>query len=143
MAIFNTAAKLALKPVPRLISPKGHAIIDYMTIGSFFMSAAWFWSRSKRAALAAAICGGAELAITLLTDYPGGMKKAIPFRIHGDIDLGLASMTAAMPEFLAFEDHDEKRFFLAQGAMITAVRQLTKFSRPSVAERRRRTTKAA
>jgi hypothetical protein len=143
MAIFNTAAKLALKPVPRFISPKGHAIIDYMTIGSFFMSAAWFWSRSKRAALAAAICGGADLAISLLTDYPGGMKKAIPFRIHGDIDLGLATMTAAMPEFLAFEDDHEKKFFLAQGAMITAVRELTKFSKPSFADRTRRTTKAA
>src|ERR1700736_4768585 len=143
MAIFNTAAKLALKPVPRFISPKGHAIIDYMTIGSFFMSAAWFWSRSKRAALAAAICGGADLAISLITDYPGGVKKAIPFRIHGDIDLGLATMTAAMPEFLAFEDDHEKKFFLAQGAMITAVRELTKFSRPSLAERTRRTTKAA
>jgi hypothetical protein len=143
MAIFNTAAKLALKPVPRFISPKGHAIIDYMTIGSFFMSAAWFWSRSKRAALAAAICGGADLAISLLTDYPGGMKKAIPFRIHGDIDLGLATMTAAMPEFLAFEDDHEKKFFPAQGAMITAVRELTKFSKPSFADRTRRTTKAA
>jgi hypothetical protein len=143
MAIFNTAAKLALKPVPRFISPKGHAIIDYMTIGSFFMSAAWFWSRSKRAALAAAICGGAELAISLLTDYPGGMKKAIPFRIHGDIDLGLASMTAVMPEFLAFEDDHERKFFLAQGAMITAVRELTKFSGPRSAERTRRTIKAA
>ncbi|MCU1272036.1 MAG: hypothetical protein JWN74_3330 [Acidobacteriaceae bacterium] len=143
MAILNTAARLVLKPVPRFISPKGHAIIDYMTIGSFFMSAAWFWSRSKRAALAAAICGGAELAISLITDYPGGMKKAIAFRIHGDIDLGLATMTAAMPEFLAFEDDHEKKFFLAQGAMITAVRELTKFSRPSLAERTRRTTKAA
>jgi hypothetical protein len=32
-----------------------------------------------------------------------------------------------MPEFLAFKDEDEKKFFLAEGAMITAVSELTRF----------------
>ena len=127
MAIFNTAAKWALKPLPRFISPKAHAFVDYVSVGSFFMSAAWFWSHNKRAALASAICGGTQLALSLLTDYPGGTNKAISFRMHGEIDLGLATMSAAMPEFFDFENEHEKKFFLVQGAVITAVRELTEF----------------
>src|SRR5437764_15412704 len=106
MPILNTATKLAVKPVPKIISPKAHAVIDYISVGSFLVSAMWFWNRSKRAAVAALICGGAELAVALLTNYPGGVKKAISFHTHGEVDLGLAAMTATMPEFLAFKDED-------------------------------------
>jgi hypothetical protein len=110
-----------------MISPKAHAILDYMTAGSLLVTAAWFWSRSKRAAIGALVSGAAELAVSLLTNYPGGVKKVINFRTHRDIDFGLAAMTATMPEFLAFKDEDEKKFFLAEGAMITAVSELTRF----------------
>ena len=127
MPILNSAVQIAAKPFPRAISPKAHAIIEYVTVGSFLMTAAWFWRRSKRAALAALISGGAELAVSLLTNYPGGVKKAINFRTHRDIDFGLGAMTATMPEFLAFKDENERKFFLAQGAMITAISELTRF----------------
>jgi hypothetical protein len=136
MPILNTATKALVKPVPKFLSSKAHAVIDYITFGAFLRSAAWFWPRNKRAALAALICGGAELALGLLTNYPGGVKKAISFHTHGRIDLGLAAMAATMPEFLAFKDDNERKLFLAQGAIITAVRELTKFpEKPSFAER--------
>jgi hypothetical protein len=125
MPILNTAAKIAAKPFPRAISPKAHAIIDYMNVGAFFMTAAWFWGRSKRAAIGALISGAGALTVNLLTNYPGGMKKVINFRTHRDIDFGLAAMTATMPEFLAFKDDDERKFFLAQGVLISAVSELT------------------
>jgi len=144
MPILNTATKVLVKPVPKFLSAKAHAVIDYMTVGSFLMSAAWLWPRNKRAALAALICGGAELALAVLTNYPGGMKKAISFHTHGEIDLGLAAMVATMPEFLAFKDDNEKKLFLAQGAIITAVRELTEFpEKPSFAERVAKRRKAA
>jgi len=53
-------------------------------------------------------------------------------------------MTATMPEFLAFKDNDERKLFLAQGAMITAVRELTQFpDKQSFAERTIERTRAA
>src|SRR5437763_16544008 len=102
MPILNSAVQIAAKPFPRAISPKAHAIIDYVTVGSFLMTAAWFWRRSKHAALAALFSGGAELAVSLLTNYAGGVKEAINFRTRRDIDLGLGAMTDTRPEFLAF-----------------------------------------
>ncbi|HZQ24323.1 MAG TPA: hypothetical protein VFA89_16155 [Terriglobales bacterium] len=127
MPLANTVTNLATKPLPNIISPKTHAIIDFVTIGSFFLMAATFWRRSKRAAISALICGGAELAVSLLTDYPGGVAPTIDFATHGKIDSGLAAMTATMPEFLAFPDEGERFFFLMQGSVITAVTGLTDF----------------
>lgn len=126
MPILNSIAHLAAKPLPKTISPRAHAIFDYITVGSFLISAAWFWRRNKRASIAALICGGAELILNVLTNYPGGLKKAIPFSTHRKMDVGLAAMIATMPELLAFQDEDEKRYFLFQGATTTLVGQLTR-----------------
>ncbi len=125
MPVLNSVAKLAARPFPKAITPKAHAIIDYATAGSFFLSAGLFWRHHKRAAIAALIAGGAELVVNLLTDYPGGVKRIINFRNHRDIDFGLAAMAATMPEFLGFSDDRQRALFLAKGAMITGVAQLT------------------
>lgn len=144
MPMLNSVAKIALKPVPRTLSPKGHSIVDLVTAGSFFASAAWFWQRNKRASIAALICGTTELAVSLLTDYPGGVKKVIPFRARRDIDLGLAAMTATMPEFMAFEQEPERKFFVTQGVLMTAVTELTRFPEGTQgAEKWRKHRKAA
>jgi Na+/proline symporter len=127
MPILNSAVQLATRPFPRAISPKTHAIIDYATAASFFVTAGLFWRRNKRAALGALIAGGAQVAVNLLTNYPGGLKKVINFQTHREIDLGLGAMTATLPEFLAFKEEGERKFFLAEGAVITAISQLSRF----------------
>jgi hypothetical protein len=144
MPILTRATHVLTKRMPKIISPKAHAVVDYVTAGAFLLTGAFYWSRNKRAALGAFVCGGAELATSLLTDYPGGVKKVISFRNHGRIDLGLAAMTATMPEFMGFRHDREKSFFLAQAALITAVTDLTDFGQISRARSpRRKKTKAA
>jgi hypothetical protein len=127
MPILNFLTKGALKPVPRMLPPQAHMVVDYVMVGSFLASAAWFWRRNKRAALASAICAGAELAVSALTDYSGRFRKPISFRAHHDMELGLAALTATMPEFLAFKDSSERKFFLAQGVLLTGIAELTQF----------------
>lgn len=127
MPVLNTLVKVATRPLPRMISPKAHAILDYAIAGSFFTAAALFWRRNKRAALASLVCGGARVAVSLLTDYPGGARRTIRFHARRDIDLGLAAMTASMPEFLSFQDEPQKNFFVAQGVLTTAANELTQF----------------
>lgn len=124
-----------------MFSPRAHAVLDYITVGTFLIGAGLFWQRNRRAALAALICGGSELGVSLLTDYPGGITKRITFEKHSKIDLGLAAMTATMPQFLAFKDDTERKFFLAQGMVITAVTELTEF--PNKARRAENRSKAA
>jgi len=127
MAMFNNLVKMAVKPLPDVISPNGHALIDYMIAGAFFAMAGLSWRRNKRAAVASLLCGGAQLAVSMLTDYPGGVRRSIKFSTRRKLDLGLAAMTAAMPEFLNFEDEPQRKFFTAQGIIITAANELTKF----------------
>ncbi len=131
MPISNSIAKLVVKPVPKIISPKAHEAFDYVTLGSFLMGAVWFWPRNRRATIAALICGGAEFALCLLTDYKGDLKNEISLQAHREIDLGLAALTATMPKLFSLSD-DEKKFFLAQGAIITVNRELTKSQRVSL-----------
>jgi hypothetical protein len=127
MPAINSLARVVAKPVPRMISPRVQAILDYLLVGSFFGTASWFWRRNKRAALAALLCGSAKLAVTMLTDNPGGVRKVIRPHARREIDLGLAAMVATMPEFLAFKDEPEKKFFLVQGALITVGSELTQY----------------
>lgn len=136
MPILNTITKKVTKPMPKLLSPKAHAIVDYIVAGSFLALGALFWRQSKRAALGAFICGGSELALNLLTDYPGGAKKIISFPLHRDLDLGLAGMTALMPDFMRIEDGGKKAAFLMQGAGITAATNLTEFRKRRRAEKK-------
>lgn len=125
MALINSVARIATQHMPKAVTPKAHAIFDYLAVGAFLITGAIYWRRHKRAALSAFFCGGAELALNLLTDYPGGVTDAVSFPTHLKIDLGLAAMSAAMPEFMGFEDDREKRFFLAQSAGITVATNLT------------------
>ena len=116
-----------LLPKIDLIACQPPIVKDSHHRGLVFMTAAEFWGQGKRAALASLISGAAELAVTLLTGYSRGMKKIINFPTHREIDLGFGAMTATMPEFLAFKDEDDRKFFLAQGAIITALNGLTRF----------------
>jgi hypothetical protein len=128
MPVLNNLTKVVAKPIPRMVSPKAHAIIDYASAGIFLGSAAWFWRRNRRAALASLLCGGAELGLMLLTDYPGGMKKILSFETHREVDYGLAAMAASAPETMAFKDTGERKFFRAQGALLTLLGELTQSS---------------
>jgi len=142
MPTLNSLAKMIAKPIPRMVTPKAHAVIDYASVGLFLGGAAWFWRRNRRAAVASLICGGAELSTMLLTDYPGGVKKLISFRAHREVDYGLAAMVATMPGSLALKRRDEKKFFRVQGALITLLGELTQ-SRAVPAPARRVRARAA
>ena len=141
MPMVNNLVKMAAKPLPNVISPKGHAVIDYMIAGAFFATAGLFWRQNKRAAVASLLCGGAQLAVSMLTDYPGGVRRSIKFQTRRKLDLGLAAMAAAMPEFLNFEDEPQQKFFTAQGVLLTVANELTDF--PDTDERTKERRRAA
>ena len=128
MPVLNNIAGAVSSRMPKALSPKAHAIADYIVVGSLLLAGALFWRKNKRAAMSALICGGAELALNLLTDYPGGIRKVIHPRTHERIDLGLAAMTAAMPEFMEFDDDKKRHFFLLQSGAVTVLANLTEFN---------------
>lgn len=128
MPILDQATKFATNKMPKVISPKAHAIIDYAMAASFLGMAAFFWKRNKRAAIGALVCGAAETITSLCTDYPGGAVDQISYVTHGSIDFGLSGMVASLPDMLRFSDEPESRFFRIQGIAKAAISGLTDFT---------------
>lgn len=125
MAMLNSVARAVTKPLPRVISPRSHSVLDYVTAGIFLASAGFFWRRNRRAAVASLVSGTAVAALSALTAYPGGDDGVFDLEKHRDIEVGLAAMVAAMPEFFSFADEPEKNFFLVQGVLMTCISELT------------------
>lgn len=138
MAMFNNLVKMAVKPFPRMVSPNRRALVDIMIASAFLATAGLFWRQNRRAAAASLLCGSAQLGVSLLTDYAGWDRKPIKLSARRNLDLRLAAMTAAMPEFLHFRREPERKFFIAQGMLMTLANELTRFPKMSEDERGKR-----
>jgi hypothetical protein len=90
--------------LPKVISPETHGIIDYCHAAFFATMAMVLWNKNRRAAAACAATSGLVLGQSLLTDYKWGVKKTIPFSVHGQMDGGFAALSLAIPKMFGFED---------------------------------------
>lgn len=125
MTILQKGVAAASDHLPKVMSPRTHAIADIAIIGSFATMGALFWKKHRRAAVASLVCAGCAAANTLLTDFPGGVTGALSFRTHSRIEAMLASSAAALPGFLAFEEHIPGKFFRAVALGITVISAVT------------------
>ena len=58
-------------PLPKVISPRKHALLDALTIGTFLALGGIWWRRKRRPAVAALVNGLFVLGYTSLTDFDG------------------------------------------------------------------------
>jgi len=107
--------------VPKVIDASTHAVIDYVTAASFFGLGAYLRHHHARASAFAYANGTAVLGLAMLTDYPGGVFRAVSFRTHGWVDMVLAGMTAAGPALLGFANEPIAQVFHGQAAFETGV----------------------
>ncbi len=128
MPLLQSGVSAVVDRMPKMIAPKTHAILDYAIAATFFAAGALFWRRHHRAALGSFLCGAAVTANSLLTNYPGGVWKALDFDTHGKIDAGLAGICSTVPSAMFFRKDSESSFFLAAGIAETALTALTDFS---------------
>jgi hypothetical protein len=138
MPVLQKGVAALSNKMPKVISPKAHAIADYATIGTFALLAGLFWGRHKRAAISAIICAGAELTTVLLTDFPGGVARVISLPTHVKMDFGLAAAASAMPTFMGFDDDAEAKWFRVLGLNVTTVAAMTDTGELRREHRRRR-----
>jgi hypothetical protein len=131
MPISTKLAELATKPLPKVISPAMHAVIDWGAVAGFFTAGALLWRKNKRAALASYLCADLIGSLIFLTDCPGGVWKKISFETHGKVDPGVSALVASMPNLLGFSDEREAKLFQGIGVGLAAVRSLTDFEEGS------------
>jgi hypothetical protein len=83
---------------------------------------------NRPAALAALITGSFVLVESLMTDYPLGVFRVLPFRTHGRMDAGFAASSPVMPRVFGFSGTPAARVFQGNGIVEAAVVGLTDFS---------------
>jgi len=112
----------AFRDVPKLVSPKVHAWLDFAVTTYFLGLGVWCAMRGKgRAATAAFINGGMVAGVSMFTDYEGDGSKPISFKMHGTLDAVQATTAALAPALHGFAGKPEAKFFYGQAANEVAV----------------------
>lgn len=128
MPVSQMVANAGKDYLPKVISPRVHAIIDYAVAGSFLLMGGLFWKNNKRASVGAFMIGSTLVAQSLCTDYPGGVAHLISFQTHGKLDTGMAGLMASLPDLLGFKGEPEAKHFRTQGFAEAVIVGLTDWS---------------
>lgn len=123
-------ALLHSQRVPRVIDRRTHAVLDYLTTGYFLCLAGYFWGRHPRASATAMVNAIMVLETAMFTDYPGALKRVIPFETHGKIDVVQAVLAAGMPALLGFGRDPEAAPFQLQAVNEMGVVSATDWESP-------------
>ena len=106
----------------RFVSPRVHGVLDYLFGVLFLFAPFWFNFASQVAKVSSMVFGAALLLISLLTRYPLGLVRVVPFPVHGGVELVAALALIALPWIGGFEAAMTSRnFFVATGIVLFAL----------------------
>jgi hypothetical protein len=102
------------------ISPRLHGVLDYTTSATVALAPRLLgFPRPARRlcdSLAASYTG-----VSAITDYPLSVKRVLPFKAHGAVEVAIGAALPAMPFLLGFSDHRAARNFCFGLTAVTAV----------------------
>ena len=112
----------------RLLPAWFHAIADYAVAGTLIVVAAAVGG-STEAVAAGIVIGVVVLVVSMLTKYPLGVVKVLPFTIHSAGDYLAAALLVAAPWVLNFADGDSgiTAFYVVAGIAVLAVSLITNY----------------
>jgi len=111
----------------RILSPRVHGVIDLVTVLVLLLAPALIGLGGSPAAIAYSLAA-IHLLLTLLTRYPMGVWKTIPFVYHGIVELIVGVALLLLPSYAGYgPGSPAKRFYLAMGAVILVVWALTAY----------------
>jgi hypothetical protein len=109
------------------ISPTVHGVLDYMTCAFFALAPSLFGLSGAYATVCYVLAGG-YLVISLLTAMPLGVVKAIPFWLHGRLELVSGLVFIASPWLFGFAENTTARnLFVGSGIVFLLVYSLTQW----------------
>lgn len=106
----------------KFLSPRIHGVLDYLLGALFLVAPFWLGFTSQLAQVLCFVFGGALLLVSLLTRYPLGVLRIVPFTVHGGIEFIAALALIASPWLAGFEGVVPARnFFVGTGVALFAV----------------------
>jgi hypothetical protein len=107
------------------ISPRLHGVIDYTTSATVALAPRLLHFPRPARQLCDSLATG-YTGVSAMTDYPLGVKRVIPFKAHGAVEVAIGAALPAMPFLLGFSEHRAARnFFFALTAFTAVVAALT------------------
>ena len=112
----------------RLLPAWLHAIADY-AVGAGLIVIALAVGGSGKAVAAGAIVGATVLVVSVLTKYPLGIVKVLPFTIHSAGDYLAAALLLVSPFLLNFNSTDTglTAVYIVAGIAVLAVSLITNY----------------
>lgn len=111
----------------RILNPRIHGYLDYLVVLLFLVAPSLFGFSLTAARLSYAVAG-IQLVISLMTAYPLGAIKLIPFTIHGAYEFIAAILLIAAPWIFGFSiDLSARYFYIASGVVLFAVWATTNY----------------
>ena len=111
------------------INPLQHGVIDYAWAAGM-IAAPWLlgFRRNKKARAYAVASGAAVIGLSLVTRYPLGAVKLVPFPVHGVLDAIAGVNTMAAPWLLGFSRNRKAKWMhVVSGLASLAVVSLTDY----------------
>lgn len=103
----------------KILNPRVHGYIDYLAV-LYFLAAPSLFGFTGLPATIFYVLAAAHLILTLLTAYPLGVVKVIPFPLHGGIELLAGIALVALPWLLGFANSDvlARNIYVASGVVL-------------------------
>jgi hypothetical protein len=122
----------------KVLSPTVHGVLDYL-LALMFLVLPRMLDFPPPAAAASYVIGVVYIVASLITRYPLGLFKWLPFPVHGVIESLMALAWIVLPWLMGFSEHAASRnFFVAAGVGLLVVAALTNYREAELGERLRR-----
>jgi hypothetical protein len=105
-----------------------HAVADYI-VGAALIVVALAVGGADKAVAAGVVIGSVVLAVSMLTRYPLGIVKVLPFTVHSAGDYLASALLLASPFVLGFSSTDGglSAFYVVAGVAVLAVSLITNY----------------
>ncbi len=115
-----------------IISPSIHRVLDFVVVVLFAAAPTLFHLTGNTMYLAYALAV-IHLALTLVTHFPGRAGGAVPFNVHGMIELVVGVVLVAAP-LVRHWTYGARTFYLSVGVLILIVWALTRYRDDAAAD---------
>ena len=111
----------------KILTPTIHGVLDY-GLALLFLLLPGVLDFPPPAAAASYVIGVVYIVASLVTRYPLGLLKLLPFPVHGVIETIMALAWIALPWLMGFAEHAASRnFFVIAGVALLGVVALTNY----------------